>query len=102
MKNLFKSLMMLGFFAALFSACQKEDTNEGATPSVHFTINADVAASRTAITDNGDGTYTPSWQKNDQLAVFFGFPVENMTPTIFENTANDGTTASFEATVNDV
>ncbi len=94
--------MMLGFFAALFSACQKEDANDGATPSVHFTINADVAASRTAITDNGDGTYTPSWQKNDQLAVFFGFPVENMTPTTFENTANDGTTASFEATVNDV
>ena len=94
--------MLLVAAAALMTACQKEDIADTTTPSVHFTINADMALSRTAITDNGDGSYTPTWQKNDKLAVFFGFPTEDNTKVNFTNTAADGATSSFEATVNDI
>lgn len=101
MKKLFNSLMLLVAAAALMTACQKEDIAD-TTTGVHFTINADMALSRTAITDNGDGSYTPTWQKNDKLAVFFGVPTENNTKVNFTNTAADGATGSFEATVNDI
>lgn len=92
--------------AAAFAlgSCTKEETRPSTSEnSLHFIINtAENVQLRSFVENNLDGTYTPKWTKEDKLAIFIGditASTEEPTATL-SNTAETGTTAKFDGTVN--
>lgn len=82
------------------ASCQKNEIPAPEKREVHFTINAGIPQTKTTITDNGKGTYTPSWNKGDEIGIFFTEPKEKVekVDATFANTNEDGEIASFEGT----
>lgn len=94
-----KPFVLVAAAAMALASCQKNEMPAPEKQDVHFTINAGIET-KTSITDNGDGTYSPSWKKGDQIGIFFTEPkvkVEEVDAT-FSNTNGDGPLASFEGT----
>lgn len=103
MKRLIKTAAVIAF--SLFAAsCVKETINEpsGEGKVYRFIVETkENAAVKSFIDNNFDGTYTPKWSKDDELAIFVG-KIDNNTkkPTaILKNTNDEGITAKFEGKV---
>lgn len=85
--------------AMALASCQKNEMPAPEKQELHFTIKAGIET-KTSIADNGDGTYSPSWHKGDQIGIFFTEPnakVEKVDAT-FSNIEEDGPVASFDGT----
>ena len=95
MKKLMKLFVLVAAAAMALASCQKNEITGPETQEVHFTIKADIAETKTFITDKGDKTYTPSWSKGDKIGVLFALE-ENAKAVDFENTAEAGEEATFE------
>lgn len=102
MKNTIKTaaVIALSLFAA---ACAKETKIESPAEGqkLHFTVNtAENTVVKSFLDNNLDGTYTPKWSKDDELAIFVGAIGENTKPTgVLSNVDGTGTLAKFEGTV---
>lgn len=102
MKNTIKTaaVIALSLFAA---ACAKETKIESPDEGqkLHFTVNtAENTVVKSFLDNNLDGTYTPKWSKDDELAIFVGAIGENTKPTgVLSNVNGTGTLAKFEGTV---
>ena len=102
MKNTIKTaaVIALSLFAA---ACAKETKIESPAEGqkLHFTVNtAENTVVKSFLVNNLDGTYTPKWSKDDELAIFVGAIGENTKPTgVLSNVDGTGTLAKFEGTV---
>lgn len=99
MKKFMKPFVLVAAAAMALASCQKNEFDAPQKQELHFTIKAGIET-KTSITDNGDGTYSPSWHKGDQIGIFFTEPekkVETVDAT-FSNTEEDGPVASFEGT----
>ncbi len=94
MKTFTKFFVLVATAAMALASCQKNEITGPETQEVHFTIKADIAETKTFITDNGDKTYTPSWNKGDKIGVLFSLTEESIVD--FENTSEAGNTAKFE------
>lgn len=94
MKTFTKFFVLVAASAMALASCQKNEITGPETQEVHFTIKADIADTKTFITDNGDKTYTPSWNKGDKIGVLFSLTEESKVD--FENTSEAGNTAKFE------
>ena len=80
------------------ASCQKNEMDAPVKQELHFTIKAGIET-KTSISDNdGDGTYSPSWENGDQIGIFFTEPEEKVekVDATFSNTKEDGPVASFE------
>lgn len=103
MKRLIKTAAVIAF--SLFAAsCVKETINEPSKEGRVYRFIVETkenAAVKSFIDNNFDGTYTPKWSKDDELAIFVG-KIDNNTkkPTaILKNTNDKGITAKFEGKV---
>ena len=103
MKRLIKTAAVIAF--SLFAAsCVKETINEpsGEGKVYRFIVETkENAAVKSFIDNNFDGTYTPKWSKDDELAIFVG-RIDNNTkkPTaILKNTNEEGIIAKFEGKI---
>ena len=99
MKKIMKPFVLVAAAAMALASCQKNEMPAPEKQDVHFTINAGIET-KTSIADNGDGTYSPSWENGDEIGIFFTEPkqkVEKVDAT-FSNTKEDGPVASFEGT----
>lgn len=103
MKRLIKTAAVIAF--SLFAAsCVKETINEPSKEGRVYKFIVETkenAAVKSFIDNNFDGTYTPKWSKDDELAIFVG-KIDNNTkkPTaILKNTNDEGITAKFEGKV---
>lgn len=103
MKRLIKTAAVIAF--SLFAAsCVKETINEpsGEGKVYRFIVETkENAAVKSFIDNNFDGTYTPKWSKDDELAIFVG-TINDKTkkPTaILKNTNEEGITAKFEGKI---
>lgn len=99
MKKLMKLFVLVAAAAMALASCQKNEIDGLVKQEAHFTINAGIAETKTIITDNGDGTYTPSWTGDEQLGVLFSAPnAETKTTDVvtFDNASEAGETASFQ------
>ena len=95
MKKLMNIFVLVAAAAMTLASCQKNEIDGPVNKEVHFTIKADFAETKTAIKDNGDKTYTPTWAKGDKIGVLFSLE-ESAKPVDFENTAVAGEKATFE------
>ena len=105
MKKIMKLFVYVAAAAMALASCQKNEMDGPVNDGVQFTINAGIAETKTVITDNGNGTYTPSWDGTESLAVLFELPkkeTEAKDATKFTNQTGKGTTAKFSATVTNV
>lgn len=102
MKNTIKTaaVMALSLFAA---ACAKVTTDEPSKEGrkLHFIVNtAENVVVKSFLDNNNDGTYTPKWSKDDELAIFVGAIDKNTKPTgVLTNANAQGPTASFGGTI---
>ena len=103
MKRLIKTAAVIAF--ALFAAsCVKETINEPSKEGRAYRFIVETkenAAVKSFIDNNFDGTYTPKWSKDDELAIFVG-AIDNNTkkPTaILKNTNEEGIIAKFEGKI---
>lgn len=90
-----KLFVLVAAAAMTLASCQKNEIDGPVKQEVHFTIKADFAETKTAIEDNGDKTYTPTWAKGDKIGVLFSLE-ESAEPVDFENTVPAGKEATFE------
>ena len=103
MKRLIKTAAVIAF--SLFAAsCVKETINEpsGEGKVYRFIVETkENAAVKSFIDNNFDGTYTPKWSKDDELAIFVGTINKNTKkPTaILKNTNEEGIIAKFEGKI---
>ena len=103
MKRLIKTAAVIAF--SLFAAsCVKETINEPSKEGRVYKFIVETkenAAVKSFIDNNFDGTYTPKWSKDDELAIFVGAINEKTKkPTaILKNTNEEGITAKFEGNV---
>lgn len=102
MKRLIKTAAVIAF--SLFAAsCVKETINEPSKEGRVYKFIVETkenAAVKSFIDNNFDGTYTPKWSKDDELAIFVGGIDKNTKPTaILKNTNEEGITAKFEGKV---
>ena len=103
MKRLIKTAAVIAF--SLFAAsCVKETINEPSKEGRVYRFIVETkenAAVKSFIDNNFDGTYTPKWSKDDELAIFVGAINEKTKkPTaILKNTNEEGITAKFEGNV---
>ena len=103
MKRLIKTAAAIAF--SLFAAsCVKETINEPSKEGMVYRFIVETkenAAVKSFIDNNFDGTYTPKWSKDDELAIFVGEINKNTKkPTaILKNTNEEGITAKFEGNV---
>lgn len=103
MKRLIKTAAVIAF--SLFAAsCVKETINEPSKEGRVYRFIVETkenAAVKSFIDNNFDGTYTPKWSKDDELAIFVG-KIDNNTkkPTaILKNTNDEGIIAKFEGKI---
>lgn len=103
MKRLIKTAAVIAF--SLFAAsCVKETINEPSKEGRVYKFIVETkenAAVKSFIDNNFDGTYTPKWSKDDELAIFVG-KIDNNTkkPTaILKNTNEEGIIAKFEGKI---
>ena len=103
MKRLIKTAAVIAF--SLFAAsCVKETINKPSKEGRAYRFIVETkenAAVKSFIDNNFDGTYTPKWSKDDELAIFVGAINEKTKkPTaILKNTNEEGITAKFEGNV---
>lgn len=103
MKRLIKTAAVITF--SLFAAsCVKETINEPSKEGRVYKFIVETkenAAVKSFIDNNFDGTYTPKWSKDDELAIFVGkIDANTKKPTtILKNTNDEGITAKFEGKV---
>lgn len=103
MKRLIKTAAVIAF--SLFAAsCVKETINEPSKEGRVYKFIVETkenAAVKSFIDNNFDGTYTPKWSKDDELAIFAGkIDANTKKPTtILKNTNDEGITAKFEGKV---
>lgn len=103
MKRLIKTAAVIAF--SLFAAsCVKETINKPSKEGRVYRFIVETkenAAVKSFIDNNFDGTYTPKWSKDDELAIFVG-KIDNNTkkPTaILKNTNEEGIIAKFEGKI---
>lgn len=102
MKKLMKLFVLVAAAAMALASCQKNEIPAPEKQEVHFTINAGIPQTKTTITDKGDGTYTPSWDGTENLAVLFQLPdanTDDRDAVKFTNKTGEGATATFSAMV---
>ncbi len=89
-----KYIFALACIALAAAACQKEPEPQPIDEPLKIIIRAGAPETRTAITGDGQGHYTPSWSANDSIGVYF----TNISdaPTAFVN-ATAGTVGHFSA-----
>ena len=99
MKKFMKPFVLVAAAAMALVSCQKNEIDAPQKQTVHFTINAGIHT-KTVISDNGDGTYTPSWKNGDEIGIFFTEPDKEVSKVdaVFSNTSSDGELAKFEGT----
>lgn len=103
MKRLIKTAAVIAF--SLFAAsCVKEIINEPSKEGRVYKFIVETkenAAVKSFIDNNFDGTYTPKWSKDDELAIFVGAINEKTKkPTaILKNTNEEGIIAKFEGKI---
>lgn len=99
MKKIMKLFVYVAAAAMTLASCQKNEIDGPVKKDVHFTINAGIET-KTVISDNGNGTYTPSWKNGDQIGIFFNEQLVKDAPlgATFSNTNPDGEVASFDGT----
>ena len=103
MKRLINTAAVIAF--SLFAAsCVKETINEPSKEGRVYKFIVETkenAAVKSFIDNNFDGTYTPKWSKDDELAIFVGkIDANTKKPTtILKNTNDEGITAKFEGKV---
>lgn len=98
-----KKLLLFATVAiATLASCSKTEIRpEVESHDVHFVVNtAENEEVKSFIDNHLDGTYTPKWSKEDQLAIFVGTIGDKTKPTgVLKNTKPNGTTALFEGTI---
>lgn len=102
MKNTIKTAAVIAlslFVAACAKETKIESPDEG--QKLHFTVNtAENTVVKSFLDNNLDGTYTPKWSKDDELAIFVGAIGENTKPSgVLSNTNETGPVAKFVGTV---
>lgn len=103
MKRLIKTAAVIAF--SLFAAsCVKETINEPSKEGRVYKFIVETkenAAVKSFIDNNFDGTYTPKWSKDDELAIFVGkIDANTKKPTaILKNTNEEGIIAKFEGKI---
>ena len=102
MKRLIKTAAVIAF--SLFAAsCVKETINEPSKEGRVYRFIVETkenAAVKSFIDNNFDGTYTPKWSKDDELAIFVGKINNTKKPTaILKNTNEEGIIAKFEGKI---
>lgn len=103
MKRLIKTAAVIAF--SLFAAsCVKETINEPSKEGRVYRFIVETkenAAVKSFIDNNFDGTYTPKWSKDDELAIFVGkIDANTKKPTaILKNTNEEGIIAKFEGKI---
>lgn len=103
MKRLIKTAAVIAF--SLFAAsCVKETINEPSKEGRVYKFIVETkenAAVKSFIDNNFDGTYTPKWSKDDELAIFVGkIDANKKKPTaILKNTNEEGIIAKFEGKI---
>ena len=97
MKKFMKPFVLVAAAAMALVSCQKNEIDAPQKQTVHFTINAGIHT-KTVISDNGDGTYTPSWKNGDEIGIFFTEPTEKVekVDATFSNKNESGAVARFE------
>ena len=92
--NIFSAIAV----SVLVLSCEKNTPAGDGLIEVDLTIDALTDdATKTYIEDNGDGTYTPYWHKNDKL---YAMTAANLGSTkTFTNGNEDGEDASFTGTL---
>ena len=97
MKKIMKLFVYVAAAATTLASCQKNEMDAPVKQELHFTIKAGIET-KTVISDNGKGTYTPSWENGDEIGIFFTEPTESVekVDATFSNTNPDGEEASFE------
>lgn len=98
MKKIMNFFVLVAAAVMALVSCQKNEIEGPVKQEVHFTINAGIST-KTIITDNGDGTYTPSWTGDEQLGVLFSAPNADTKAgnvVSFDNKSEAGETASFQ------
>lgn len=100
MKKIMKPFVLVAAAAIALASCQKNEMPAPEKQDVHFTINAGIET-KTSITDNGNGSYTPSWDGNEELGVLFAAPNAETTANdvVTLTNAKSGSLASFQGTV---
>lgn len=92
-----KLFVLVAAAAMTLASCQKNEITGPVKKEVNFTIKADMAETKTAITDNGNGTYSPTWKGGDKIAVLFSEPTKDCKKDAeFVNAIEDGAKAQFE------
>lgn len=95
MKKIMNIFVLVAAAAMAFVSCQKSEIYGAKSQVVNFTITAGISDTKTTIVDNGDGTYTPSWNKGDKIGVILS-SASTVKDAEFENTADDGEIANFQ------
>ena len=97
MKKFMKPFVLVAAAAMALASCQKNEFDAPQKQELHFTIKAGIET-KTSITDNGDGTYSPSWHKDDKIGILFTEDKTDKLGATFSNVNADGEIASFEGT----
>ncbi len=99
------TLLTIAAFA--FVACQKEIDSQDQVPDgglkeLHFRVKSNLdQPTRTYITNDGAGNYTPYWRNGDELGAFLGTETlsgKSSVDMTLTNGASDGVTGDFEGT----
>ena len=96
MKNIMKLFVYVAAAAMALASCQKNEIDGPVKKEVHFTIKAGISDTKTTITDNGDGTYTPSWTVGDRIGVMFELGDNENKDTEFTAKTVEKGVATFE------
>ena len=106
MKKTFVFSALVAIASLAFVSCQQEMINPepedvNAPKELHFIVKAQHdTPTRTTLTNNGDGSYTPLWSENDQLGAFLGTTeisgTTNAVDFTLTNTNGDNAQGVFE------
>ena len=96
MKKIMKLFVLVAAAAMALASCQKNEIDGPVKKEVHFTIKAGISDTKTTITDNGDGTYTPSWTVGDMIGVMFELGDGENKDTEFTAKTVENGVATFE------